>query len=55
VQYWHASTGKCIFKINSENGQSLQCMDLSVDNRFLAVSGTDYKVYIYDEATRELI
>ena len=53
VQHWHITSGKCLHKIEDENNQ-LYTVDYRKDARIFVTAGKDYKVRIYDEATKTL-
>ena len=53
VQHWHMTSGKCLHTIeDEENG--LYAMDYKPDGSQFACAGKDYKVRVYDEATKTL-
>ena len=53
VQHWHITSGKCLHKIEDTENQ-LYTVDYRRDARIFATAGKDYKVRIYDEATKVL-
>jgi len=54
VQHWHITSGKCLHTIDDENNP-LFCVDYRNDGAMFATAGKDYKVRIYDEATKTVI
>merc|ERR1712196_247517 len=59
VQHWHVTSGKCLHTIREEqeNGDTNQvfCLDYHPDASKFATAGQDYKVRLYDEATKTQI
>lgn len=53
VQHWHIKSGKCLHKIE-EPGNQIFCLDYFHNGTIFATAGRDYKVRIYDEATKRL-
>lgn len=53
VQHWHVKSGKCLHTIKEE-GNQIFCLDYYHNGALFATAGRDYKVRIYDEATKRL-
>jgi COMPASS component SWD3 len=54
IQHWHVSSNKCVHTIQQEHND-LYALEFSNDGQLFAVAGEDTRVYLYDEATRQLI
>ncbi|CAD7941305.1 unnamed protein product [Amoebophrya sp. A25] len=53
VQHWHIKSGKCLHTIE-EAGNQIFCLDYYYNGSIFATAGRDYKVRVYDEATKRL-
>ena len=51
VQHWHVTSGKCLHT-SSEEGNQVYCVDYNTDASKFATAGKDYKIRLYDEATK---
>eukprot|EP00753_Platysulcus_tardus_P004272 PLAT12526.5.p2 GENE.PLAT12526.5~~PLAT12526.5.p2 ORF type:complete len:422 (+),score=231.27 PLAT12526.5:1739-3004(+) len=54
VQHWHVASGQMLHSVEEEDNQ-LFCVDYRRDAALFATAGKDYKVRIYDEATKTLV
>jgi len=53
VQHWHIKSGKCLHTIEEIDNQ-IFCLDYFHNGSVFATAGRDYKVRVYDEATKRL-
>ncbi|CAD7956116.1 unnamed protein product [Amoebophrya sp. A120] len=53
VQHWHIKSGKCLHTIEEKDNQ-IFCLDYYHTGALFATAGRDYKVRVYDEATKRL-
>jgi COMPASS component SWD3 len=54
IQHWHITSGKLLNTIVEHENQ-VYALDYRNDSRIFATGGKDFKVRVYDEATRSLI
>lgn len=46
-------SGKCTHTLHEENGNNIYALDFTQDGRIFAAAGSDTKLYIYDEQTKQ--
>mmetsp|Transcript_6026 Transcript_6026/g.10357 ORF Transcript_6026/g.10357 Transcript_6026/m.10357 type:complete len:336 (-) Transcript_6026:268-1275(-) len=54
IRHWHVTSGKCLHTIKEENNQ-IYAIDYRYDGLKFVTCGMDYKVRVYDEATKTLM
>lgn len=55
IQHWAINSSKCMHTIKEESDNNLYALDFAPDGKVFAVGGSDTKVYVYDEITKQLI
>jgi WD40 repeat protein len=55
IHHWHVLSGKLTHTLHEENGNNIYALDFSNDGRVFAAAGSDTKLYIYDEQTKQMI
>eukprot|EP00741_Cyanophora_paradoxa_P017922 tig00021036_g17306.t1 len=54
VKHWHITSGKCLHTITEEDNQ-VYALDYRYDGLKFITAGQDFKVRLYDEATKTLV
>ena len=55
IHHWHVQSGKCTHTIKEDNDNNLYALDFTQDGRLFATAGSDTRVSIYDEMTKQKI
>jgi WD40 repeat protein len=55
IHHWHVQSGKCIHTLKEDNDNNVFALDFSIDGKLFAAAGSDTRVYIYDEQTKQRI
>lgn len=55
IHHWHVQSGKCIHTLKEDNDNNVFALEYSHDGKVFAAAGSDTRVYIYDEHTKQRV
>jgi COMPASS component SWD3 len=55
INYWHTTTGKCIYSMKGDGENSLYCLDYNKTGTAFACAGKDTAIRVYDDNTKSKV